>query len=163
VLQKTTRQLLSSEAARFLLVGSWNTLFGYGLFALFTWLLTDRLPYAYMFGAALAHVISVSVAFLGHRRFVFRSTGRLASEFLKCHLVYAASFLINFALLPVLVAAFHATLGPQGYVPYLAGAVLIAGSTVLSFFGHKHFSFAAPRERAPRREATDDPARPRHS
>ncbi len=139
------RSLFSNQATRFLLVGAWNTLFGYSLFCLLTWLLTDRVPYAYIPAAAIGHVISVSVAFVGHRRFVFRSQGPLATEFLRCHLVYAVSFLVNFVLLLLLVPALEWTLGPRPYVPYLAGGLVTLGSTVVSFFGHKHFSFAPPK------------------
>jgi putative flippase GtrA len=140
--------LPSAQVIRYLCVGAWNTLFGYSLFALLTYLLTDRVPYAYMVASALSHVLNVSVAFLGYRYFVFQVEGSLLRQYLRCHVVYGATFLVNFCLLPLYVTVLQWFLGEQTYLPYAAGAVLTLQGVVLSFFGHRHFSFAAARPTA---------------
>jgi len=131
------------------LVGAWNTFMGYGLFALFTWLLTDRVRYAYMVAGPIAHVISVSVAFVGHRHFVFRSAGNWWAEFAKCHLVYLGVFLVSYPFLPLMVILLRWLIGPLQIVPYLAGAALVFGSTIVSYFGHKNYSFAGAKDDEP--------------
>jgi putative flippase GtrA len=56
--------------------------------------------------------------------------------------VYGGTSLIGFLLLPVLMAALNLFVSPLDAVPYLAGAILTAGTVVVSFFGHKRYTFA---------------------
>ena len=137
------QRLPIGQVFRYLLVGAWNTFFGYGLFALFTYLLTDRLPFAYMAASVLSNVIAVTVAFLGYKWFVFKTEGNYFREYARCYLVYGTAFLANLAMLPVLVCLLNWSLGPRPSVPYIAGAALTAGTVLVSFLGHRHFSFAS--------------------
>ncbi len=88
---------------RYLLVGGFNTIFGYGLFALLNWLFTDRLgPYSYMYACLLASPISITVAFLGYKWFVFRTNGNYVVEWFRCLGVYGSSiiaFLLSCSIL----------------------------------------------------------------
>ncbi len=145
VLQLILKRLPSRELQRYLFVGVWNTLFGYGVFALLTYLLTDHMPYPYMVASAVSHVINVTVAFLSYKHFVFRAEGSLVRQYLRCHIVYGSTFLVNFALLPILVGGLQLMVGPQRYVPYVVGGVLTLFTAFVSFLAHKHFSFAPQR------------------
>lgn len=136
------RRLPSRQIVRYLVVGIWNTLFGYGVFALCTYLLTDRVPYAYMVACVINHVVCVTVAFFGYKWFVFKTKGNYWREYWRCNLVYGAGFPINFTLLPVLVWGFHHIVGPQPWIPYLVWAILTLGTVIVSFIGHRQFSFA---------------------
>ncbi|MCY2993448.1 MAG: GtrA family protein [Planctomycetota bacterium] len=127
---------------RYLLVGVWNTLFGYGCYALLTYLLTGVLPHAYMAAAVLSTGINITVSYLGYKVFVFRTKGNYLQEYLRCYVVYGTSTLVNLALLPVLVAVLNRSLRRPEHAPYIAGAILIAGTVVVSFVGHKRYSFA---------------------
>ena len=128
------------QVVRYLVVGVWNTLFGYGLFALLTYLLTPRIPYAYMAASVLSHVVAVTVAFVGYKRFVFRTQGNFLREYFRCYVVYGTTFLVSFSLLPVLVFLLNLMMD-RAYSPYVAGAILTAGNVVLSFFGHQRYTF----------------------
>lgn len=143
------RQMLRSappgQVARYLIVGAWNTLFGYGLYALLTYVLTPLLPCAYMFAAALGTVVCITVSFLGHKLWVFRSQGNFWKEYLRAYVVYGTANIVNLMLLPLLVAILNLFVRPQGYSPYIAGAVLTAVTVVVSFFGHQQYTFAQPR------------------
>ena len=72
---KTTSNKSLHQFARYVLVGGFNTVFGYGLFALLNWLFTGLVSYSYMYAAALANIIAITVAFLGYKWFVFRTRG----------------------------------------------------------------------------------------
>ena len=127
---------------RYLLVGGFNTIFGYGLFALLNWLFTDRLgPYSYMYACLLASPISITVAFLGYKWFVFRTNGNYVVEWFRCLGVYGSSTIIGLAGMPILVPILRAHLSEPEQASYLAGALLTAVTVVFSFIGHKNVSF----------------------
>ncbi len=134
----------AGQLLRYLIVGGCNTLFGYGMFAGLTYLLTGRVPAPYMAAGVIGSVASITFAFLGYKFFVFRTKGNYLREYARCFAVYGVSALINLALLPVLVTALGLLLARSPLVPYIAGAILTGGTVVLSFFGHRHFSFRSP-------------------
>jgi putative flippase GtrA len=147
VLQPFLEKLPSRQLLRYLFVGAWNTLFGYSLFALLTYVLTDQVQYAYMVASPLSHVINVTVAFLSYKHFVFRAEGSLLRQYLRCHIVYGSAFVVNFALLPIFVGGLQLIVGSQRYVPYVVGGVLTLFTVSVSFLAHKHFSFATQRSK----------------
>ena len=130
------------QLVRYLAVGVWNTLFGYGCYAFLTYLLTGVMPHAYMAAAVLSTVINITVSYLGYKIFVFQTKGNYLREYLRCYVVYGTMSLVNLALLPVLVAVLGQFVTTAEYAPYLAGAILTAGTVVVSFIGHKRYSFA---------------------
>ena len=131
-----------NRVVRYLLVGVWNTLFGYGLYALLTYLLTPLIPYAYMAAGLLGTVVCITVSFLGYKLLVFRTRGSFLKEYLRCYVVYGTSTLVNLVLLPVLVAVLNLYVEPPIYAPYIAGAILTVGTVVASFIGHQQYTFA---------------------
>lgn len=129
------------QFARYLVVGVWNTAFGYGTYAALTALLTPKIPHAYIAAMLLSSLLNITVAFLGYKWFVFRTNGNYLKEWLRCLAVYSSSLLLSLALLPILVAAVTRVTGNAGLAPYLAGALLTFTGVIYSFFGHKKFSF----------------------
>ncbi len=89
----------------------------------------------------MANLIAITVAFLIYKWFVFRTQGRYLLEWLRCISVYGSSMLITLGGLAVLVPALHRILHHPNRAPYFAGAIMAAVTVVMSFFGHKHFSF----------------------
>ena len=148
VAENLRRWVPLGQAARYLLVGAWNTLFGYLLYAGLTYLLTGRIPCAYLAAALLGNVIAVTVAFLGYKWFVFRTRGNYLREYLRCWTVYGVSTVVGLAALPLVVVGLTWSVGPHAWIPYLAGGLLTGVTVIISFLGHKNFSFAArPRNR----------------
>ncbi len=127
---------------RYLLVGAWNTLFGYGCFALFTALLSRRMAHGYVVAIVLANLISISVAFLGYKWFVFRTKGGYLKEWLRCLSVYSGSMIFSAVALPIVVTFLRRNSNWDSGAPYLAGAIVMSVAVVFSFFGHRYFSFA---------------------
>jgi putative flippase GtrA len=132
----------ASEVLRYLLVGGFNTIFGYGLFALLNWLFTGRLgAYSYMYASFLASIISITVAFLGYKWFVFRTHGNYLAEWARCIGVYGTSTLLGLAAMPLLVELLHHVLTRRELASYIAGAIVTGITIVFGFFGHKNVSF----------------------
>lgn len=139
--ERATAQAPSGQFLRYLAVGAWNTLFGYGLYAALTYLFSEKLPYGYVIAIACSNVIAVSVAYFGYKFFVFKTKGNYIREYFRCFAVYGLSILANIAILPVLVGVVGPLLANKKQAPYVAGALLTAGTTVVSFIGHKRISF----------------------
>jgi putative flippase GtrA len=120
------------QGLRYLLVGAWNTVFGYGLFAGLQLALGDHVHYLVLL--VVATVVSVLQAFVLYRTWVFAVRGPWLPDLGRFSLVYVGAFAANLALLPLLVEV--------GHVPVLlAQAVVVGGTVVASFFVHRNFSF----------------------
>ena len=138
---KTTSNKSLHQFARYVLVGGFNTVFGYGLFALLNWLFTGLVSYSYMYAAALTNIVAITVAFLGYKWFVFRTRGNYLVEWLRCLGVYGSSILISLAGLPILVPILRRHLEHPEGASYLAAAIMTVVTVILSFLGHKNISF----------------------
>ncbi len=127
---------------RYLLIGGWNTLFGYTCFFLMNlWLSSFVKAYAYIVASVLSSLINITVSFLGYKWFVFRTRGNYLREWLRALTVYSGSICFGTLALAPLVGLIRHTTRYQSQAPYLAGAIVTACSVVFSFFGHRHFSF----------------------
>jgi putative flippase GtrA len=129
------------QFVRYIVVGGFNTVFGYGIYALLTWLFSGLGSYNWLYAAVLGNLITITVAFLGYKWFVFRTRGNYLVEWIRCFGVYGSSILIGLAGLSILVPILRHVLRRPEQAPYVAGALLTIVSVVFSFFGHKNFSF----------------------
>ena len=126
---------------RYILVGGFNTVFGYSIFALLNWSFRGLGSFSYMYAWALANVIAITAAFLAYKWFVFRTHGNYLIEYLRCFGVYGSGLLIGFVSLPILVTILRHHLRTPGQAAYIAVAILTVVTVVLSFLGHKNISF----------------------
>jgi len=136
-----TAHIPPGQFGRYLLVGLWNTVFGYGMFAAFTALLNPVVSHSYMWASALSSVINITVAFLGYKWFVFKTKGNYLREWLRCMTVYGSGIVLGLIVLPILVFLIRHNTRFDAQAPYIAGALLSGFVVVYSFLGHKHFSF----------------------
>src|SRR5438876_8858671 len=128
------------QLIRYLVVGLWNTAFGYASYAAFTFLLAASIPHSYLPAFLLSSLLNITVAFFGYKWFVFKTTGNYLKEWLRFIAVYSGSIFVSLAGLPGLVFLIRL----EGYdraAPYLAGAILTGIGVITSFIGHKHISF----------------------
>jgi putative flippase GtrA len=139
-----TRHIPPGQFGRYLLVGAWNTVFGYGTFAAFTAILTPRVPYSYMWALILSSLLNITVAYLGYKWFVFKTKGNYLREWFRCIAVYGSGIAVGLIALPILVTLIRHKTRFELQAPYIAGAILTATTVVYSFVGHKKFSFRAP-------------------
>ena len=143
-LGRFTRHIPPAQFGRYILIGVWNTLFGYAMYAVLTALLTPHVPYAYIFASVLASLVNITVAFLGYKWVIFKTKENYLREWVRCVLVYSGGIVIGTLLLPVLVYAVRYSTRFDAAAPYIAGAVLTGLNAVVGFLGHKSFSFQSP-------------------
>jgi putative flippase GtrA len=132
-------RLIRDQRVAFLIVGGINTVVGFGLFILFDFTVGRAVDSAA--GTVLgslatlgcSHVLGVIFAFVMHRRFVFRVTGHLWRDLARFESVYLVALAFNAVTLPVLVEV--------GLNRIVAQAIITLISTVLSYVGHRYFSF----------------------
>ena len=120
------------EQVLYLVVGAWNTVFGYAVWAVMQYLLGDYLNYLVII--VLSWPIAVLNAYLGYRYIVFRSRGSVLNELPRFSLVYVAALVVNLALLPVALRVLPFSI----YVDQALFAVVVV---VCSYLGHKYYSF----------------------
>lgn len=124
----------------FLLVGIWNTIFGYLAFVVLDAILADLFSKryaAYMSAAILSNILSIVNAYVFHKYFTFKSTIkglRIIGEFFKFSTTYIFTFILGLLLLPVFVEVLHV-------MPKIAAALIIGLCTGISYVGHMNFSF----------------------
>jgi len=124
--------ITDNRGIRYLLVGGWNTMFGYGVFALLYFLLSVRIHYVII--AIISNIIAITMAYAGYKLFVFKTKGNYLSEYLKFHVVYGFSMILGLALLPLFVEFLKLNV-------YLAQAIATLACISVSFIGHRNFSF----------------------
>ena len=135
-------RLLRDQRVAFLIVGGINTAVGFGFFVLADltvgrWVDESAGEVAgSLVTLGIAHVLGVLFAFVMHRRFVFRVTGHVWRDLARFESVYLVSLGINAVALPLLVAV--------GIPRLVAQAAITVVTTVVSYVGHRFFSFRRP-------------------
>ncbi|MCM0582913.1 GtrA family protein [Weissella diestrammenae] len=127
------KKFLRDERVRFLAVGGFNTVFGFVLFALFERLLKN-LSGGYMYALVIAQVISLFVAYWMHRTLTFKVKGHFWRDLFRFTMVNAVGYGINLVALPLFVNLLHME-------PLIAQFIILLVTTVISYVGHKMFSF----------------------
>jgi putative flippase GtrA len=121
-----------AEKLRFLVVGGFNTAVGFGAFSLIQFLSNGALHEVVVL--LLGHLVASSIAFVLHRRVVFRVSGQILLDYVRFQSVYVLPLTINAIALPLLVRV-------AGMNVYIAQALFTVVSVVISYVGHKYFSF----------------------
>jgi putative flippase GtrA len=124
--------LLGRQETRYLIAGGWNTLFGYGVYAGLLWLLQPQVHY--MIIAVVGNVLAITMAYTTHKLFVFRTKGNVLREYLRFYGVYGVTAALGLIALPLCVELL-------GMSPYVAPLFIMGVSVVVSYLGHRHFSF----------------------
>jgi putative flippase GtrA len=126
--------------AKFVLVGIWNTIFGYSIFCLFDTLFEiafSQRYIAYMSAMILGRIFAVINAYICHKYITFKSEAKgkaIILEFFRFSTTYVVTFGLSLVLLPALVEIGHIH-------PKIAAAIIILICTVISYLGHSKFSF----------------------
>jgi len=129
-------RVIRDQRVAFLVVGAINTVVGFLFFAGFLVTVGQwwGKPWGYLVALACAHVVSVLFAFVLYRFVVFRVRGHVLSDLWRFETVYLAALAVNFVLLPLLVEIAHLPV-------LLAQALIVFVTSVMSWVGHKHYSF----------------------
>lgn len=132
--------VVADQRVRFLLVGGFNTVFGFSLFAALDATVGNTIHYLGVLG--VSHVVSTLVAFTLYRTLVYRVRGNLLVDLLRFWSLYASVLAVNAAFLPVLVEI-------GGVQPILAQLAFLVLTIIVSYVGHGRFSFRRPSEEHP--------------
>jgi len=127
-------KVIRDQRVAFLAIGAVNTVVGFLCFAGFLVVLGQQ---RYLVALVCAHVVSVLVAFVLYRLVVFRVRGHLLADLWRFETVYLSALAVNFVLLPALVEIAHLPV-------LLAQALIVLVTSVMSWVGHKHYSFRRP-------------------
>ena len=121
--------MLDRQVLRFITIGVINTAFSYALYAFFLFL-----GFGYATANLMALILGILFSFKTQGRFVFNNTeNRLFGRFLlSWTVIYLAT---------ITVIGQFITLGLNAYV---AGALALPFSTVLSYLSQKYFVFRTP-------------------
>lgn len=124
-------------------MGAFNTLFGFGCFIVADQLFGQALKNnGYPIWGAIAslvfsHLVASLLAFFLYRKLVFKVTGKVIIDFVRFQTVYLLPFTINLVVLP-----FFVWLGMNAI---LSQGIILLVNAVLSYLGHKFFSFRRPK------------------
>jgi putative flippase GtrA len=149
------------QVIRYLAVGAFNTAFGFVVFVSLNYLFRRFGVLGSEAAMLLANLISITVAFLGYKWFVFHTRGNYLREWLRCLSVYGTgvvfslvalaplALLLRRRVVPDLLSrpGFGAALfrlwrnDPHQVASNLAAAMLTVVTVIASYFGHKYFSF----------------------
>lgn len=120
------------EELLYLVVGAWNTLFGYGVWALLQYALGSYVPYLVVI--LMAWPIAVLNTYFGYRYVVFRSRAPIRTELPRFAIVYVGTLVATLVLLPLCLHVLPFNI-------YLVQALLMAVMVVCSYLSFKYFSF----------------------
>ena len=120
------------EQILYLVVGGWNTLFGYVMWATMQYLLGDHIYYLVIL--LLAWFPAVLNAYFCYRYFVFCSRGKIRWELPRFASVYVVTLCINLVALPILLRMLPFNI-------YVTQILFTFAVVVLSYLSHKYFSF----------------------
>ncbi|NTW52389.1 MAG: GtrA family protein [Chlorobiaceae bacterium] len=116
----------------YLVVGGWNTLFGYGAFSILYLLLSHSLNSTLIL--TISYVLAITNAYIGYKVFVFRTKGNVLKEYLRFYVVYGGAYVANIILLPLLMRVFLLN-------AYVSQALIVILSVISSYIFHKRFTF----------------------
>ncbi|MBF6351580.1 GtrA family protein [Nocardia flavorosea] len=117
------------------MVGVVNTAMGIALTVAWLALLGDSVPPSV--GVVAAYVTGIGVAFVLHRRLVFRVHGQVLRDFLGFAVVNCGGLAANAVLLEVAVSLF-------GFPPAPSAVVVMGAVAAGTFLGHQYISFRRP-------------------
>ena len=123
------KELFNIQQIRFLFVGGLNTIVGYGTYALLL-----MMDFNYLLANTIGTIVGIIHSYIWNRKFTFKSNSNIKKEIPKFIFVYLISYLIGLLNLYILVKKI-------GINEYMAGIINIVTTTLISWFGHKYFSF----------------------
>ncbi len=131
-MRSVTGLITSSEDARrilkFVCVGVLNTVIGYGAFFILSLFLN------YLIALVLAHFIGVTNSYLWNKYWTFQVKKFRPAELVKFNIVYLFALGTNMLILYIAVELL-------AFDPRLGQLVVLPLVTLLSYFGHRYWSF----------------------
>ena len=131
-------KLIDNQKIRYLLVGFYNTLFGYLTFVLIFYNFSDVASHSLLLG--ITHFIAVTNNFFTYRRLVFNLKENLLKSYFKFNQIYLLIYIINLILFLLFTKIMNVNL-------YLAQGLILILITILGYFMNKNYSFAIKKDK----------------
>lgn len=122
-------RLYHDQRIRFLFVGGINTAVGYGTYALLVFC-----GILYFYANIISTIIGVTCSYFLNKYFTFQKRKKSYSEMVRFITVYLVSFLLGNILLYLFI-------GIMKLSPYFVGLINLLFTSLISWFGHKYYSF----------------------
>lgn len=119
------------EQIRFVLVGGYNALISYLLYAGILWFTNERSP---QLALLISFLISTIHNFFTQKIYVFGTKGNYLKEYPKCFTTWSIGYFINMSLLALFTKIFNIN-------PYLAEFFAMALTGVNTYIMLKYFAF----------------------
>jgi glycosyltransferase involved in cell wall biosynthesis len=118
----------------YLVIGGWNTLFGFLAFSAAYWLLVENAGVPYYVAFVASYALATLNAYWGYKLVVFRTRTKFLREFPRFAIVYVVALGVNLVVFPWLTS----TLGLN---PYLSQAIFTVALVVGTYIVNRRFSF----------------------
>jgi|688.fasta_scaffold623605_2 putative flippase GtrA len=118
--------------AKYLIVGAWNTVFGYFLGLFLYKLFVESLHIIII--SLMISFLTITMSFLTYKIFVFKTSNFWVKEYLRSFLVYGAASIFNVLLIWILVDFIKVHF-------WLAQGIVTPIMIIFSYLGHKKFTF----------------------
>jgi len=128
-----------NQKIKYLLVGFLNAFFGYLFGVAFYLLLSTHLHIIFI--GCLINCITITFSFFTYKFFVFNTRGHWFFEYLRSFVVYGFGAIIS-------IVALWISLDNLMLNIYISQAISMVMAFVISFFGHKYFTFKSVRVRS---------------
>ena len=123
------KRLRNRQEFRFIIVGILNTIVGYGVYALLVFVGLN-----YLIANTISTIIGVIHSYIWNRLYTFKSNNKVKTEVPRFIGVYLLSYIIGMITLYIFKDILNIS-------SYIAGFINLFITTLVSFFGHKYFSF----------------------
>lgn len=121
--------ILNNRFAKFIFVGVLNTIVGYGTYAILIFF-----GFNYFISHTISTIVGVINSFVLNRKITFNDKKVNKKTPIKFVSVYMLSYFIGLFNLNIIIKRF-------GIDPYFAGFINLFITTLISWFGHRYFSF----------------------
>jgi putative flippase GtrA len=131
-MQQFFNYIWQKEKKLYLMVGVWNTCFGYGLgVAMYSWL--SNTTSTALIGL-LVNGMTISMSFATYKIFVFKTQGNWVIEYARSYISYGGMAVIGTFILIFLIDFI-------GIEIWAAQALSMLTTVILSYYTHKKFTF----------------------
>jgi putative flippase GtrA len=120
------------KGLRYILTGSWNTLFGY-FSALIIYDYCHFFLHILLIGL-ITNILNISMSFFTYKYFVFKTKNHWLTEYLKAYIVYGGITILSIGILWFTVDYLKIHF-------WIAQAVVMVIGVLVSYFGHDQFTF----------------------
>lgn len=132
--------IFNKRKIKFLVVGGWNTIFGFiafiVLYKIFSRIFTVQY-FAYTSAQIIGTPLAIINAYIGHKIFTFQSKvkgKKMIYEFLRFSTTYASIFLLSLFIMPFTVEVLNIQ-------PIISAMILNIVVIITSYIGHSKFTF----------------------